>query len=694
MTFRICKQYATGVIKKIAAGRIIFRQNRWHELLCTEFMNTPSVSARLMGAVIVLAMSLFVATRAAAQNYYTTNGTEYPIIGHLPGDQMYPDVALSQNGGFVVWQDNITDGSGWGISAQQVNSTLSGSLSPFRVNVTGLNDQENPRVALLKNGGAAFVWQGGSEGYQHIYARFLNTNNTFLATTDELVSLFPDTNSFQINPAIATLSNSNVVIVWASYNQAGPNTMQDVYAKIFSPSGIIVSNGFLVNQFTDFNQRSPAVAALTNGGFVVAWVSEQERNLAPNLGANTNYTASSSTTTPSVDIYARIYGNNGASPGNEFLVNTNSNPCANPSVAAAADDSFLIGWTERDMVNQNNSLDVYARLFNSSATGGAIERVNSHVYGDQYVPRISVINGDYLVVWTSLGQDGSREGVYGQFLREDGSFVGAEFRVNTTTVSQQMQPAVASDGVDQFLVVWTSYTGNSTGFDLYAQRYVNVSAVLNPMPAPFVYAPFTLVNGNYQPQLVVSWAPLLGIAISNYQVFVDGSPTAMGVVLTNEWTMTAANGLTTSSTHSFQVAYSTSAGVSPPSSATSGTTWGGVKWGDVPFEWMEATFGTDASTWPAPGARVGPGGPTLYQAFLAGATTDPSTWLQQTLTQTAQGMFLTWNTTPGATYQVQSSSNTVSWTNFGSPRFEAGTSDSLYVGGGSSGFYRVVLLRQ
>jgi hypothetical protein len=109
---------------------------------------------------------------------------------------------------------------------------------------------------------------------------------------------------------------------------------------------------------------------------------------------------------------------------------------------------------------------------------------------------------------------------------------------------------------------------------------------------------------------------------------------------------------------------------------------------------MEAIFGSDASTWPAPGARIGPGGPTLYQAFLSGATTDPSTWLEQTLTQTAQGMFLSWNTTPGATYQVQSSSNSANWSNFGAPRFAAGASDSLYVGGSSSGFYRVVLLRQ
>ena len=50
-----------------------------------------------------------------------------------------------------------------------------------------------------------------------------------------------------------------------------------------------VGNEFLVNQFTSYNQRTPAVAALTDGGFVVAWVSEQQRAPAPVLGTNTTY---------------------------------------------------------------------------------------------------------------------------------------------------------------------------------------------------------------------------------------------------------------------------------------------------------------------------------------------------------------------------------------------------------------------
>jgi hypothetical protein len=364
-------------------------------------------------------------------------------------------------------------------------------------------------------------------------------------------------------------------------------------------------------------------------------------------------------------------------------------------VAAASDGSFMVAWSGFNSAAVANGWDVYARTFSNTGIGGASQRINTYLPYDQYGPHLSAIGLDYLAVWTSMGQDGSLRGVYGQFIHNDGSLVGSEFRVNTTTSSEQMQPVVASDGVNQFVSVWSGFTGNPYSFDLFAQRYINVAAVLDAMSAPFVYAPFTLSNNIYQPQLVVSWPSLLGISVSEYMVYVDGSPVPAGIVLTNQWTMTAANGLTTNSTHYFQVGYVTTAGAhSPLSAPTEGTTWSGSSWGGIPYEWMQANFGDDTNSWPKADAPMAAGGPTVYQVFLSGGTTNPATWLQQTLTQTPQGLFLNWNTQPGATYQVQVSANLTTWSNLGAPRFATGTTDSVYVGGGAAGYYRVVLLRQ
>ena len=655
------------------------------------FSKLACVAALIFCGAVWLALP----TKGLAQtNYYASNGSEYAVVGALPGDQVFPDVAITPTGGYVVWQDNVTDGSGWGVSAERLDSTMNGTLSSFRVNVQGTNDQENPRVAILKNGGAAFVWQGGVRGAQHIFARFLTPTNTWLTSTDLVVGTF--TNTFQISPALTVLNDSNVVVVWSSYDQAGPKTQLDVYGAILSPTGQTVSNAFLINQFTNFNQRSPVVVAMTNGGFAVAWVSEQER--APVSVNASQYYISAVIPTPSVDIYARLYRSNGVAITGEFLVNSNSGACANPSLAAAADGSFLVAWSQHDPLIATNGWDVFARPFSGAGVGGPVVQVNTMAYGDQYAPKVKGIGLDYLVVFTSLGQDGSREGVFGQFVHNNGALIGGEIQVNTTWVGQQMQPAVASDGAAWFQVVWTSYSGPGTGFDLYAQRYANVAAILQPLGAPFVYAPFNLVNNKYVPQLQVSWPPILGIAISNYEVYVDGSPRAITNWLgtSNQWTMGPANGLTTNSTHSFQVAYLTTDGrQSPLSTFGDGTTWSGLNYYGIPDEWIASYYGDNNLDWPANVyAPLVPGGMSLYNVFLSGGNPlDPSTWLTTYLTRAAGGMYLNWNTQPGLTYQVQSTRDLKVWNNLGSPRFAAGTTDSIFVGGTPVGYYRVLLLR-
>jgi hypothetical protein len=749
------------------SGENIFGQNVPVRLASNKPYMSLSLHARRAAICLCWGLAVGIPVAVSGQtNYYRTNGTEYAIVGSLPGDQVFPDAALTPSGGFVVWQDNITDGSGWGISATRLDPTLNQDLtwSDQRVNVQGTNDQTHPRVAMLNNGGAVFVWQGGPPSGEQIYARFLTSSGTWLTTNDVLVDSTLTTNvfsnygyttnlvstittnwnpthtrihgyttnntttittnvttttsvntgNFQISPAVATLANGNVVVVWAGFNQAGTNSLLDVYGQILSPTGQKVGTSFLINQFTAYNQRTPAIAALNNGGFVVVWVSEQER-VVGSPGTPSLTPAQLAALAPSVDIYARLYASNGVAQTGEFQVNTDSNPSANPSVAAASDGSFMVAWGEYDMQNPINSWDVYARPFSSAGVGGTTVRVNSYLYGDQYAPRISAIATDYLMVWTSLGQDGSWEGVFGQFLHADGSLVGGEFGMNTTTISRQMQPVVTSDGVNQFLAVWTSFTGSPYGFDLYAQRYANVSALLQPMSAPFVYAPFVVSNGVYQPQLQVSWAPLQGISISNYEVYVDGVATPMALTTNNVWTMTASNTtitLAASSTHSFQLDYVTTDGRRPLISApASGTTWSGANYYGIPSEWMEEYYGLNFATWPANvNAPLVPGGPTLYQVFLSGGDPlAPATWLKVVLTktppgpqpnqaqqsgQTSVGLYLNWNTQPGLTYQVQVTTDFMSWSNLGSPRFAAGSTDSIYVGGGSAGYYRVLLLRQ
>jgi len=613
----------------------------------------------------------FVAS-AFAQNLYAPQGGEYPIAGNLPGDQVYPQVSLGTNGGYVVWQDSVTDGDGLGISARRINGNFLPYFGVFRVNEQASGDQENPGVALLRDGGAAFVWQGGVPGFQHVYARFLKVDGTF-ATQDVLVNTY--TNNHQINPSVSALSDGGAVIVWSSYGQDG--SMYGVYGQRFSAAGEKAGSEFQINQTTDLSQRTPSTAGLADGGFVVAWISEKS------LGVDTN-----GVPRYAVNAYGRLFDANGGPKADEFRLNPGTDLCANPFVCASANGGFAVVWGQRDGLVTTNGWDVFARCFNPSGTAVSADlRVNTFVVGNQYGPRIDSIGSDYLVVWTSLGQDGSREGVYGQFLSGDGVPVGAEFGVNTTTVSQQIHPTVASDGTGRFLVAWSGFIGGDSSFDLFAQRY----AVSQSLPTPS--APF--VSALSQSKLSVTWPELSGFNVDHYDIYMDSSATPISV--TN--TMWTASGLVAGSTHTFTLVYQLADGRrSSLSALATGTTWAEDENLDgLPDDWEARYWGNNPATWPAANVDSDGDGATNLQEFLAGTDpTDANSVLRVQLIASAQGTRLSWNSQPGLMYQVQVSQNFAagSWTNVGAPRFAAGSSDSVLVGAANgSAYYRVIRLR-
>jgi hypothetical protein len=184
--------------------------------------------------------------------------------------------------------------------------------------------------------------------------------------------------------------------------------------------------------------------------------------------------------------------------------------------------------------------------------------------------------------------------------------------------------------------------------------------------------------------------------VDHYELYVDGN--VLPPLSTNTWTMTAADGLTASSTHTFQVdAVGTDSRTTPISPAASATTWSGYSWGGIPFEWMASYYGADSSLWPPANAELGQGNPTPYQIFLTGGNpTNPSTWLRTSLQVTqVQGQplyLLQWNTQPGLTYQVQTSTDMKNWADYQSPRQAAESVDSIQVPKADVQYYRLVRL--
>ncbi|MGD0615920.1 MAG: hypothetical protein ABSA69_10820 [Verrucomicrobiota bacterium] len=447
------------------------------------------MSLSLFARKTVICWWLVVASPAVVfgQTSFTPVGGEYPIAGALPGDQVFPAAAIGPAGGILVWQDNSVVKTGMRIRAARLDGSLtviSNFLASSVAKAATTGDQEKPQVAMLNSGGAVVVWQGGKHGLQKIYARFIGPDGKFLVKQDVRVSAHPKYN--QINPQVATLTNGTVVIVWASDGQDG--SMQGVFARLFSPAGKALGAEFQVNQYTLNNQRTPALAALANGNFVVAWVSELQRS------------------STAIDVYARLFTGSGVPVADEFPVNTTTtNTCANPSVAGSPLGGFAAAWSQNDNPTlpavpiysqatisstnlasvgaSTNGWDVFGRFFDATgAPTTAPFRLNQYTYGDQFGPRISALGTNYMAVWTSLGQPDPDtgvvdpwEGVFGQFITGSGSLVFTnDVHVNTTVAGRQVQPVVTSDGASRFLVLWSSSVLSVGRFDadIFAQQYL------------------------------------------------------------------------------------------------------------------------------------------------------------------------------------------------------------------------------
>jgi hypothetical protein len=631
---------------------------------------------------VVSALGLAAALAFSARATVTPDGTEYDIAVPLMGDQMHSDLALGVNGGYLVWDDNVGDGDGLSVNVRRITATLSGELNVIPLSTITAGHQERPRVSLLARGGAAFVWQSGPDSQQQIYTRTMNGNGVFTGP-EVAVSAFAGTN--QITAAVAGLTGGNYVVTWTADDQDG--NMQGVFGALFGPAAQKLGAEFQVNQFTQFNQRNPAVTALTGGGFVVTWISEGNRG------------------DQSADVYARVYDANGNAVGNEFRVNTSDRICSSPSIATTSTGNFTIAWCESAQdanfdggatdgvfvtpINNSDGWDIYVSGFGPNGQRLTVPtRINQQIAGNQRNPRIATAGRQQLVVWSSFGQDGDWEGVIGRAVDGIGAAEGNEFIVNTGRIGRQLQPAVAGNGDTRFVVCWSTFTGLDTQVDLRAQRYtVDQTTVLLPAAG----SPY--VSALSQSRLSVTWPAADGYNVLNYELYIDGNVTP--IVVTNQ--IYILSGLAPAATHTFEVAFRLLDGqLSPRSAQVTGTTWGEDSNADgLPDDWQMKYFGNNPNAWPSPNADSDGDGISNRLEFMAGTDPkDPNSALRTSFSVTAQGPRLTWNTVPGQMYQVEQTSDFSTWVPYGGQRFAPGTADSVSVPAGNSlGYYRVTRIR-
>ncbi len=388
----------------------------------------------------------------------TPLGSEFQVNTYTTNNQSYPSVAAEADGDFiVVWASNFQDASGWGVFVRRFSSAGTPLVSEFQVNVQTLNNQQYPAVALDADGDFVVVWQSdGQDGDDTaVFARGFSSAGAPVAG-EFLVNTY--ISGSQRRPAIAMEPDGDLVIAWQSAAQDGSN--YGIFARGFSSAGVSLAMEFQVNTYTLDHQTDPSIAVSASGDFIVAW---------QDIGQDGSDTG----------VFARRFSSAGTPLATEIQINTYTTSLqTTPSVALAPSGEFVVAW--QSLGQDGSSFGVFARNFSSTGAPQASEfQVNTYTTNYQSTPSVGQSDGRFVIAWHSNGQDGASFGVFGRRLSSAGGALAGEFQVNTYTTGQQNLPAVAAGEDGDFVVAWHSISQDGSGVGVFSQRLTVALAILD-----------------------------------------------------------------------------------------------------------------------------------------------------------------------------------------------------------------------
>jgi len=274
----------------------------------------------------------------------------FSVNTYTKGHQQLADADSLSGGRFVVvWQSYGQDGDAEGVFGQVFDFGTAKLGPEFQVNSKVGGNQRYPVVAGLADGGFAVVWESlhATGGDHDIFARLLTAAGS------------PGGQEFQVNsyakgsqryPAVASLGDSGIVVLWTSGDQDGFG--RGVYGQLLEADGTRRGGEFPVNTTTELDQWVPCVAAFSDGGFVALWMSAGQ--------GESGY-----------GVLGQAYNADGTLKGTEFRLNVfEEGDQRVRSVATFPDGRFIGVWESEG--HDGSGWGVYARIARLT-DGGSLE---------------------------------------------------------------------------------------------------------------------------------------------------------------------------------------------------------------------------------------------------------------------------------------------------------------------------------
>jgi hypothetical protein len=334
----------------------------------------------------------------------------------------------------------------------------------FQVNTYTTFTQYYAQVASAADGSFVVVWQSlGSSGtdtsQKSIQGQRYASNG---AAQGAQFQVNTHTTGNQYRPAVAADSDGDFVVVWFDYDWPGTVPAR-LRAQRYASNGAAQGAEFQVGPSTPGEQTDPSVAAGPGGDFVIVWTS---------FGAGG--------TDSDFSIRGLRHASDGSPLGAEFQVNTETTGSQQASdVAARADGGFVVVWWSGISTTPSDYRIHGQRYASDGSSQGAQFRVDAYTGVNWPKPSVAVhADGEFVVTWgsrpTSQGTDTSYSRVQARRYASDGATQGAPFQVNTYTTSTQYRPSVAAGSGGDFVVVWQSFGSFGTDtspWSIQGQRY-------------------------------------------------------------------------------------------------------------------------------------------------------------------------------------------------------------------------------
>ncbi|TRT44375.1 MAG: tandem-95 repeat protein, partial [Microcystis aeruginosa Ma_QC_C_20070703_M131] len=207
-------------------------------------------------------------------------GTNFPINTYTPGIQIEAAAITLNNGDLIVaWQSYPQNNGHWGLYGQRYDNNGNNLGSEFQIHSSPYYDYSEPKIAALTDGGFVVTYESGDwngngidgSGYGVHGQKFDSTGNKI--GREFLINTYTTGNQFY--QSVTALSNGGFLEVWQSQNQDGSG--YGIYGQQFDANCNRIGNEFAINQYTANNQWFPAITTLADGSSVIiTWTSENQ----------------------------------------------------------------------------------------------------------------------------------------------------------------------------------------------------------------------------------------------------------------------------------------------------------------------------------------------------------------------------------------------------------------------------------